>query len=283
MPNFEGCSVGLLSPQGVKRITPGSILWTWIGNRCCPMRARAGADPELAIILAGPPPGTLGMTGGFPNPLTFPTEELAEIAARLVRDEPGLALQYTASEGIPSVREYLLRPRRGDPGRAAGVGGADRHQRRDGVHRPAVALAAGPGRRRRGRGAHLPRRDDGLRGLPRAADRHPDGRRRARSGGVRGAAGGRVPAEVPLHHPRVPEPVRADVDAGAAARAGRRLPPLRRADLRGRRLPRLWPSTGRRCRRCGRWGRTWSLQAGTFSKVALPGRAAGLGVRAGAS
>src|SRR4051795_6069467 len=71
-------------------------------------RALAGADPELAIILAGPPPGTLGMTGGFPNPLTFPTEELAEIAARLVRDEPGLALQYTASEGIPSVRRYMI-------------------------------------------------------------------------------------------------------------------------------------------------------------------------------
>jgi 2-aminoadipate transaminase len=71
-------------------------------------RAQAGADPELAIILAGPPPGTLGMTGGFPNPLTFPTDELAEIAARLVRDEPGLALQYAPTEGIRSVREYLL-------------------------------------------------------------------------------------------------------------------------------------------------------------------------------
>lgn len=71
-------------------------------------RGRAGADPELAIILAGPPAGTLGMTGGFPNASTFPSEELAEIAARLVRDEPGLALQYTASAGIPSFREYLV-------------------------------------------------------------------------------------------------------------------------------------------------------------------------------
>ncbi len=71
-------------------------------------RALAGTDPELAIILAGPPPNTLGMTGGFPNAATFPTEELAEIATRLVRDEPGLALQYTASEGIASVREYLV-------------------------------------------------------------------------------------------------------------------------------------------------------------------------------
>ncbi|MBE2316057.1 PLP-dependent aminotransferase family protein [Solirubrobacter sp. CPCC 204708] len=71
-------------------------------------RARAGVDPELAIILAGPPPGTLGMTGGFPNADAFPQEELTEITARLVRDEPGLALQYTASAGIPSFREYLV-------------------------------------------------------------------------------------------------------------------------------------------------------------------------------
>lgn len=71
-------------------------------------RARTEIDGELATILAGPPPGTLGMTGGFPNPATFATELLVEIAARLVRDEPGIALQYTASEGIPSVREYLI-------------------------------------------------------------------------------------------------------------------------------------------------------------------------------
>ena len=94
-------------------------------------RALAGTDPELAIILAGPPPNTLGMTGGFPNAATFPTEELAEIATRLVRDEPGLALQYTASEGIASVREYLVertaqaagpraRARRADRSPAAG-------------------------------------------------------------------------------------------------------------------------------------------------------------------
>src|SRR6478735_865183 len=71
-------------------------------------RANAGVDPELAIILAGPPPGTLGMTGGFPNPSTFPSEELTEIARRLVTDEPGIALQYTASAGVPSFREYLI-------------------------------------------------------------------------------------------------------------------------------------------------------------------------------
>src|SRR5215208_2498580 len=71
-------------------------------------RARNRGDAELATILAGPPPGVLGMTGGFPNPATFATDLLEEIAARLVRDEPSIALQYTPSEGIPSVREYLI-------------------------------------------------------------------------------------------------------------------------------------------------------------------------------
>jgi 2-aminoadipate transaminase len=48
------------------------------------------------------------MTGGFPNPATFPTDELDEIAARLVREDAAVALQYTPCAGIPSVRDYLV-------------------------------------------------------------------------------------------------------------------------------------------------------------------------------
>ena len=71
-------------------------------------RAQNRGAAELATILAGPPPGALSMSGGFPNPETFPTADLDEIVARLLRDEPGVALQYAPSEGIPSVREYLI-------------------------------------------------------------------------------------------------------------------------------------------------------------------------------
>ena len=67
---------------------------------------RGGA--ELTAILAGSPPGVLSMMGGFPNPRTFPTDVLEEIVGRLLRDDPAAALQYTACEGIPSVREYLI-------------------------------------------------------------------------------------------------------------------------------------------------------------------------------
>jgi len=68
----------------------------------------ASTDNELAAILAGAPPGVLSLAGGFPNPDTFPTAEIAEIVARLMRDDPAVALQYTAPEGIPSVRAYMV-------------------------------------------------------------------------------------------------------------------------------------------------------------------------------
>ena len=71
-------------------------------------RSQHRTDPELTAILAGTPPGVLSMTGGFPNPATFPTDVLAELTARLLRDDAGVALQYTPCEGLPSVREYLL-------------------------------------------------------------------------------------------------------------------------------------------------------------------------------
>ena len=82
-------------------------------------RAGVRGGEELAAILAGVPDGVLALTGGFPNPATFATDVLGDIAARVLRDEPGLALQYTPVEGIASVREYLRRPPGGAAGRAA--------------------------------------------------------------------------------------------------------------------------------------------------------------------
>src|SRR3954468_2621712 len=70
-------------------------------------RSRLRGGDELTAILAGSPPGVLSLTGGFPNPDTFAAGELAEIAARLIRDAPAVALQYTPCAGLPGVREYL--------------------------------------------------------------------------------------------------------------------------------------------------------------------------------
>src|SRR5829696_8477398 len=71
-------------------------------------RTRLRGGDELTTILAGSPPGVLSMTGGFPNAATFPTGELDAIAARLVREDAAVALQYTPCAGIASVREYLI-------------------------------------------------------------------------------------------------------------------------------------------------------------------------------
>jgi 2-aminoadipate transaminase len=70
-------------------------------------RARNRGGAELAAILSGPGPGVLAMTGGFPNIATFQTEVLGEIAARVIATDPGVALQYGPSAGLPSVRTYL--------------------------------------------------------------------------------------------------------------------------------------------------------------------------------
>ena len=71
-------------------------------------RTRLRGGEELAAILAGSPPGVLSMTGGFPNPATFPTDELDAIAARLLRDDAAVAMQYTPVAGLPGVRAHLL-------------------------------------------------------------------------------------------------------------------------------------------------------------------------------
>jgi 2-aminoadipate transaminase len=77
-------------------------------TRAFARRTRLRGGDELTAILAGSPPGVLSMTGGFPNPATFPTDELDRIAVRLVRDDAAVALQYTPCAGLPSVREYLI-------------------------------------------------------------------------------------------------------------------------------------------------------------------------------
>jgi 2-aminoadipate transaminase len=71
-------------------------------------RRAQNQSAELTAILAGSPEGVLSLAGGFPNPATFPAELLDEIVAKVVRDEPGVALQYAPCEGIPSLREYLI-------------------------------------------------------------------------------------------------------------------------------------------------------------------------------
>lgn len=59
------------------------------------------------FLAAGGVPDLVNMAGGLPDPVTWPVEDLAEMAARLVRDHPVQALGYAPIEGLPGLRDVL--------------------------------------------------------------------------------------------------------------------------------------------------------------------------------
>lgn len=66
-----------------------------------------GAGEITAILSLAGATDVITFSGGFPAPETFSTEVVKEIAARLIADDPGVALQYSATEGLESLRGYL--------------------------------------------------------------------------------------------------------------------------------------------------------------------------------
>ncbi len=80
-----------------------------------------GGEITAILALAGAT-DVITFSGGFPDPATWPTEALAQLASRLITSDSAVALQYTATEGIASVRDYVsgrlasLEGRAPDPG-----------------------------------------------------------------------------------------------------------------------------------------------------------------------
>ncbi len=68
-------------------------------------------------------PHIISFAGGVPSPDTFPSDAIAEIAARVVRERGAVSLQYGPTRGLPRLTEFiasLCRERRIDAD-AAGV------------------------------------------------------------------------------------------------------------------------------------------------------------------
>jgi 2-aminoadipate transaminase len=85
-------------------------------------RAHALGGGEITAILAlAGATDVITFSGGFPDPATFPTGVLAEIAARLITGDPGVALQYSATEGLAGVRDYVAGRIASVQGRAPGA------------------------------------------------------------------------------------------------------------------------------------------------------------------
>ena len=84
-------------------------------------RALGGSEITAILSLAGAT-DVITFSGGFPEPATFQTGTLADIAARLIAEEPGVALQYSATEGLAGIREYVSGRLAATDGRAPGGG-----------------------------------------------------------------------------------------------------------------------------------------------------------------
>ncbi len=54
-------------------------------------------------------PGVISFAGGFPNPQTFPINELKEIMMDLLENEGGKVLQYTGTDGDATLREEIAK------------------------------------------------------------------------------------------------------------------------------------------------------------------------------
>jgi 2-aminoadipate transaminase len=80
-----------------------------------------GGEITAILSLAGAT-DVITFSGGFPEPATFSTGVLADIAARLIAEDPGVALQYSATEGLARVREYVSGRLAAQEGRAPGMG-----------------------------------------------------------------------------------------------------------------------------------------------------------------
>lgn len=93
----------------------------WDANIAQRTRTLGGGEITAILALAGAT-DVITFSGGFPDPATFPTGLLAEIATRLITSDPGVALQYSATEGIASVRDYVSGRLASLEGRAPGAG-----------------------------------------------------------------------------------------------------------------------------------------------------------------
>ena len=68
---------------------------------------RLGGGEITAILALAGATDVITFSGGFPDPDTWPRDVLAGLAAKLITDDAPVALQYAATEGLASVRDFV--------------------------------------------------------------------------------------------------------------------------------------------------------------------------------
>lgn len=66
------------------------------------------SDIREAMKLIAANPGTISFAGGLPDPQLFPAEEIRIATDKILRDNPGVALQYGLTLGNKSLREKIV-------------------------------------------------------------------------------------------------------------------------------------------------------------------------------
>jgi len=102
-------------------MTAALELTDWTGSFARRTQTLGGGEITAILSLAGAT-DVITFSGGFPDPQTFPADVLGEIAGRLVANDAAVALQYSATEGLASLRDYLSRRLESVQGRRPGAG-----------------------------------------------------------------------------------------------------------------------------------------------------------------
>lgn len=64
-------------------------------------------DVTQIFLSAGQVPGLINMAGGLPDPVTWPVEELADLARNAIAQHTTDALAYAPIEGLPAFRDLI--------------------------------------------------------------------------------------------------------------------------------------------------------------------------------
>src|ERR1700761_1911916 len=113
----------VMGRQGLDRDDPnrGAGHRDWDERLARRTHALGGSEITAILSLAGAT-DVITFSGGFPEPATFSNGVLADIAFRLIAEEPGVALQYSATEGLAGIREYVSGRLAATDGRAPDAG-----------------------------------------------------------------------------------------------------------------------------------------------------------------
>ncbi len=87
-------------------MTAAPELRDWTASFARRTQTLGGGEITAILSLAGAT-DVITFSGGFPDPATFPSEVLGEIATKLIAEDVAVALQYSPTEGLPGLRDYL--------------------------------------------------------------------------------------------------------------------------------------------------------------------------------